>query len=111
MSGSADCEVIVIGAGPYGLSSAAHLHASGTEACVFGEPMQFWDENMPEGMLLRSPREASTISDPRSEFTLEAYETASRTSAAKRVTRETFVNYGKWFQTKLGSNLDRRNVT
>jgi pyruvate/2-oxoglutarate dehydrogenase complex dihydrolipoamide dehydrogenase (E3) component len=72
--------------------------------------MQFWAENMPQGMLLRSPREASTISDPRSEFTLEVYEAASGTKPAARVTRETFVDYGKWFQTKVGSNLDRRNV-
>jgi thioredoxin reductase len=72
--------------------------------------MEFWDTKMPEGMLLRSPRVASTISDPRSDYTLEAYEAASGTQPAARVTRETFVNYGKWFQAHLGSDLDRRNV-
>ena len=110
MTNSPDCEVIIIGAGPYGLSSAAHLRASGIEANVFGEPMEFWAKKMPAGMLLRSPREASTISDPRSEFTLEAYEAQSGTKPAARVARETFVDYGKWFQTQLGSPLDRRNV-
>ncbi len=110
MTNSPDCEVIIIGAGPYGLSSAAHLRASGIEVGVFGEPMEFWAKKMPAGMLLRSPREASTISDPRSKCTLEAYEAQSGTKPAARVARETFVDYGKWFQTQLGSDLDRRNV-
>jgi FAD-dependent urate hydroxylase len=111
MTNSTDCEVIVIGAGPYGISSAAHLQSSGVDAMVFGEPMEFWDKKMPAGMVLRSPREASTISDPRSEFTLEAYEDASGTKPVTRVARETFVDYGKWFQKKQVPNLDRRNVT
>lgn len=105
------CDVTIIGAGPYGLSAAAHLRAiKGLGLRIFGEPMEFWDTKMPEGMLLRSPREASTISDPRSEFTLEAYETASGTKPVSRVARETFVDYGKWFQSQLGADLDRRSV-
>jgi thioredoxin reductase len=80
------------------------------EPVVFGEPMQFWADKMPAGMLLRSPREASTISDPRSQFTLDSYESASGTQPVKRVTRETFVNYGKWFPTKVGLTLDRRSI-
>jgi thioredoxin reductase len=107
---STDCQVAIVGAGPYGLSSAAHLRNAGIEAKVFGEPMEFWANGMPNGMLLRSPREASTISDPRSELTLEAYETASGTRPAKRVAWETFVSYGRWFQEQLGCDLDRRSV-
>lgn len=112
MSGNtSDCQIAIVGAGPYGLSAAAHLSAMGMEPTVFGEPMNFWANGMPAGMLLRSPREASTISDPRSAFTLEAYETASQTKPAKRVAWETFVAYGKWFQEQLGCNLDQRSVT
>ena len=37
-----DCNVTVIGAGPYGLSSAAYLQAAGIETRVIGEPMSFW---------------------------------------------------------------------
>jgi len=93
---STDCEVAIIGAGPYGLSAASHLTASGRDVRIFGEPMEFWANGMPQGMLLRSPREASTIADPRSAFTLEAYETATGIEPVKRVPRETFVNYGRW---------------
>ena len=77
-SSSAHCDVAVIGAGPYGLSVGSHLKAKGITACVFGEPMEFWANKMPEGMLLRSPRVASNLSDPDRAFTLEAYEAASK---------------------------------
>jgi FAD-dependent urate hydroxylase len=107
---STDCEVAIIGAGPYGLSAASHLTASGRDVRIFGEPMEFWANGMPHGMLLRSPREASTIADPRSAFTLEAYENASGIEPVKRVPRETFVDYGRWYQKQLIHNLDRRKV-
>jgi thioredoxin reductase len=105
------CDVAIIGAGPYGLSSAAHLSAAGIDVRVFGEPMEFWANGMPAGMLLRSPREASTISDPQSMFTLEAYEAATSTEPVKRVAWETFVNYGKWFGKQLSVKTDLRNVS
>jgi thioredoxin reductase len=108
---SFDCEIAIVGAGPYGLSAAAHLRAAGMDVTVFGEPMNFWATGMPAGMLLRSPREASTISDRRAAFTLEDYETVSGTKPVKRVAWETFVAYGKWFQKQLDCNLEQRSVT
>jgi cation diffusion facilitator CzcD-associated flavoprotein CzcO len=41
------CEVAIIGAGPYGLSAAAHLRAAGVETRSFGAPMEFWSTHMP----------------------------------------------------------------
>ena len=109
-SGSPDYDVAIIGAGPYGISAAAHLAAKGLGVCTFGEPMEFWDSKMPQGMLLRSPRPASTISDPGSKYTLEDFEAANGLEPEKRVARETFVAYGKWFRAQLGSDLDKRSV-
>lgn len=112
MSGkSVDCELTIVGAGPYGMSAASHLLDAGVEPRVYGKPMEFWDRNLPPGMILRSPRAASTISDPQARFTLEAYETAKNLTPEKRVSRELFVNYGKWFESHLSAQLDRRNVT
>jgi FAD-dependent urate hydroxylase len=108
---SPDIEIAVIGAGPYGLSAGAHLKAKGFRVRVFGEPMDFWAEKMPEGMLLRSPRVASNISDPDSAFTLDAYEAVSGTEPTAPVPLKTFVEYGRWFRHQLGSDLDRRIVT
>jgi len=104
------CDVAIIGAGPYGLSAAAHLREAGIETRIFGQPMEFWANKMPAGMLLRSPRPASTISDPCSRFTLESYESANGVTPVKRVPLETFVDYGKWFEKQAGCDLDRRNV-
>jgi thioredoxin reductase len=107
---SAHCDVAIIGAGPYGLSAGAHLKAKGLGVCVFGEPMEFWAKKMPEGMLLRSPRVASNLSDPDHAFTLEAYESASKKEPAAPLPLDTFVEYGRWFRHQLGSDLDERNI-
>ena len=45
-------DVVVMGAGPYGLSTAAHLQGHGLKVAIFGKPLQLWREHMPEGMLL-----------------------------------------------------------
>jgi hypothetical protein len=104
-------DVTLIGAGPYGLSAAAYLKAKGLGVRVFGEPMEFWATKMPQGMLLRSPREASNIADPSSALTLEAYESASGTTPTAPVPLETFVAYGRWFRRHLGPILDTTPVT
>jgi FAD-dependent urate hydroxylase len=104
------CEVAVIGAGPYGLSAGSHLKAKGVGVRVFGEPMEFWAKKMPEGMLLRSPRVASNISDPDHAFTLEAYEAAAKIAPRAPLPLDTFVEYGRWFRHQLGSDLDQRTV-
>ena len=71
------CDVAIIGAGPYGLSAAAHLKAAdGLDVRVFGEPMSFWERHMPKGMLLRSPLEGSHLSDPAGALSLQAYAAA-----------------------------------
>ena len=105
-----DCEIMVLGAGPYGLSAGAYLKAKGFSVRVFGEPMEFWANKMPAGMLLRSPREASNIADPQGEFTLEAFERAAGRQAAAPLPLETFVEYGRWFKNQLGTDLDLRGV-
>jgi cation diffusion facilitator CzcD-associated flavoprotein CzcO len=53
-------QVAIIGAGPYGLAAAAHLRAVGVETCIFGKVMEFWENQMPAGMFLRSSWEASS---------------------------------------------------
>ena len=54
-------EIVVVGAGPYGLSIAAHLRARGSRVRVFGEPMGSWRHNMPAGMFLKSTPSASSL--------------------------------------------------
>ncbi len=105
-----DCEVIVIGAGPYGLAAAAHLKASGIETRVFGEPMSFWRCHMPKGMFLRSPWGATDISDPGKALLLDAYIAERQIARTRPLPLETFVDYGSWFQARAVPDLDRRMV-
>jgi FAD-dependent urate hydroxylase len=105
-----DCDVVVVGSGPYGISAAAHLKDKGIDVRAFGRPMEFWDKKMPAGMLLRSPRPASNLSDPSSRYTLDAFEKAVGKSPTKPVPLETFVEYGKWFQQQAFPEHDFREV-
>lgn len=108
---STTCDVAVIGAGPYGLATAAHLLSDGLlDVHVFGEPMSFWERQMPAGMLLRSPREASHLSDPAGALTLDRYEATIGVKPARPVPLERFVDYGRWFQRTAVPEVDARSV-
>jgi len=104
------CEVAIVGAGPYGLSACAHLRAdSGREVRVFGGTMDFW-EQMPKGMLLRSPWEGSHLSDPNRKFTLDTYRMSGDNHLSAPVTLDRFVQYGRWFQQHAVPDVDSRRV-
>jgi hypothetical protein len=105
------CDVAVIGAGPYGLSATAHLRAvKGLDVHAFGEPMSFWQRNMPLGMLLRSGWAASHIPDPNQTLTLEAYRAASGNHFSTPVPLDRFVDYGLWYQRQTAPDLDQRKI-
>src|SRR6266446_9864089 len=108
---SAHSRVVVLGAGPYGLSAAAHLKGKGVEVRIFGQPMAFWADKMPAGMLLRSPRVASNISAPERQTTLDAFETSAGVPPRAPLPIETFVEYGRWFQRKMLPDLDQREIS
>jgi FAD-dependent urate hydroxylase len=103
-------EVVVIGAGPYGLSVAAHLQEAGVDPYVMGQPMAFWKRSMPCGMLLRSKSEASNIAAPQPDLSIAAYERATRQRIVDPLPIEDFIAYGEWFQKKVAPNLDMRHV-
>jgi len=47
-------DIAIIGAGPYGLSLAAHLSAAALGVRVLGQPMHTWQTTVPEGTVLES---------------------------------------------------------
>lgn len=104
-------DVLVLGAGPYGLSAAAHLNACGLNVRVFGETMSFWDRHMPEGMCLRSPWEASQLSDPAKALTIDAFQVAMHSPVSRPIPIQRFIAYGRWFQSRAVPNLEQRKVT
>ncbi|HUL51373.1 MAG TPA: FAD-dependent oxidoreductase [Candidatus Nitrosotalea sp.] len=104
-------DVIIIGAGPYGLSAAVHLRTiKGLNVRIFGEPMSFWERNMPIGMFLRSPWSATHIANPDGSLNLEAYVASEGNHLPTPIPLDRFIEYGKWFQRKAAPNLDTRKV-
>jgi FAD-dependent urate hydroxylase len=73
MSDGPHTEVAVVGAGPYGLSLAAHLRFRAVDFRIFGSPMIRWRRHMPAGMCLKSDGFASNLSDPAGSLTLAHY--------------------------------------
>jgi FAD-dependent urate hydroxylase len=104
-------DVVVIGAGPYGLAAAAHLRSlPGLLLRVFGEPMSFWRTHMPIGMMLRSPWPASQISDPDRLLTLERFEALQPDRIREPIPLKRFIAYGHWFQKSAVPDVDRRQI-
>jgi FAD-dependent urate hydroxylase len=105
-------DTAVVGAGPYGLSVAAHAAARGGRVRVFGTPMQAWDKHMPVGMNLKSEPWASDLSDPAGRRTLRAYcqERGLPYEHAHPVPVEDFVAYGRWFQQAAVTDVDETPV-
>jgi thioredoxin reductase len=104
-------DVAIIGAGPYGLSIAAHLRQAGLDFRIFGEPMLGWLAHMPNGMRLKSEGFASNLYDPNAHFTLKKF-CAERAipyaDIGLPVHLETFAAYGVDFQRRLVPNLERK---
>ena len=106
-------DVAIIGAGPYGLSIAAHLRKTRLTFRIFGSPMQSWREQMPKGMLLKSDGFASSLYDPDSAFTLRHYSEENKLPYADvgfPVPCETFVAYGLEFQKRMVPTLEETNI-
>jgi FAD-dependent urate hydroxylase len=105
------CDVAIIGAGPYGLSaSASLLTVKGLDVHTFGEPMTFWQSQMPKGMLLRSGWWASHIADPTDSLTLDQFRETSGNHFSSPVPLDRFVEYGLWYQRRAVPDLDRRKI-
>jgi lysine/ornithine N-monooxygenase len=110
---AAAIDIAIIGAGPYGLSLAAHLGQTRRSFRIFGEPMRFWSRHMPRGMRLKSEGFASNLYDPKSEFTLEHYCKENGIQYAHiglPVPLETFVGYGREFQRRYVPQLEQVDV-
>lgn len=110
-----DCEVAIIGTGPYGLSLAAHLAAAGVDFRIFGKPMELWRHHMPERMMLKSNGYASNLSAPDGKASsLKAFCRQSGHPYGDLnvpVPLQTFIDYADWFRARHIPNLEEKMVT
>lgn len=103
----------IVGAGPYGLSIAAHFRRRGIPFRIFGRPMDSWLAHMPRGMMLKSDGFASNIYDPENSFTLSRF-CAERgidyADAGLPVLLDTFTAYGLAFGDRMVPELEDKLV-
>jgi len=103
----------IIGAGPYGLSVAAHFRRSGIPFRIFGRSMDSWLAHMPKGMMLKSDGFASNIYDPENSFTLEQFCAERGIEYADTgipVRLETFAAYGLAFRDRIVPELEDKLI-
>ena len=100
--------VAIIGAGPFGLSAGAHLRELGGR--VFGKPMQTWRESMPDGMLLRSAWEETSLSAPDGRGSLSEWAEANTQPRVEPIPLELFLRYSDWFTQRFVGDHDDAEI-
>jgi FAD-dependent urate hydroxylase len=110
-------EVLIIGAGPFGVSISAHLRALGVDHVIVGKPMNSWRTRMPVGMLMKSEPYASEIASPDGRYDVGTYSRKHGLDYVDRVgplTLEHFLSYADWYTEQLVpdvKDLTAANIT
>lgn len=91
-------DVLIIGAGPFGLAVAAQAAHDGIEHLIVGQPMEFWRRHMPRGMFLRSACDWHL--DPLNVDTIDSFlGTQGKTARdVEPLSLEFYLSYVDWFQ-------------
>ncbi|WP_054023264.1 NAD(P)-binding domain-containing protein [Bacillus sp. FJAT-28004] len=95
-------DLIIIGAGPYGISLAAHAAARGMSYVILGKPMFFWKEQMPQNMFIRTHPRYISLSDKDDVFTIERFGRETGVELQIPFPRPYFVDYALWFAKQTG---------
>ena len=103
-------DVAIIGAGPYGLSLAAHLRARGVKYRIFGDAMRFW-VNMPIGVNLKSLAFATNIALPKSGHSFPEWCRQHGLEDFEPCTMQSFATYGLEIQKQFIPDLENVLVT
>ena len=95
-----ETNVLIVGAGPFGLAISALASDKGIEHAIVGRPMEFWRRNMPKGMYLRSACDWHL--DPLNVDTIERFlELQGKTPKdVEPLSLEFYLSYVDWFQTQ-----------
>ncbi|HEY4215049.1 MAG TPA: NAD(P)-binding domain-containing protein [Steroidobacteraceae bacterium] len=102
--------VTIIGAGPYGLSLAAHLKARDVQFRIFGDPMRFW-RDMPVGVNLKSLAFATNVYVPESGHTFPEWCRRNGLEDFEPCTMQSYAAYGCEIQKRFVPELEEVFVT
>jgi hypothetical protein len=105
--------VAIVGAGPYGLSVAAHLDARHIEYRIFGDPMLFWSNIAAAGdrRFLKSYCFGTNISTPEPGFAFADYNGPRGLETFEPCSIGNFAAYGRWFQENVVPAVEPVDVT
>lgn len=102
-------DVAILGAGPYGLSVAAHLRDR-RAVRTFGEPMRTWRTRMPPDMRLRSDWNETSFSAPGDAATFDCWASATGEPREEPIPLQKFLRYADWFRTSFVGDVDPSDV-
>jgi thioredoxin reductase len=103
-----DIDTTIVGAGPYGLTIAAHLKEAGLPYQIFGSPLESWRSFMPAGMFLKSEPFASNLWDPQRRYTLQRFSKEHGLPyqrVARPLSLARFLQYADWFRQHMVSEV------
>ena len=97
-----ETDLLIIGAGPFGLAVAAQASHLGIEHLVVGKPMEFWRKKMPAGMYLQSACDWHL--DRANVHTIDKFLAEQEKTAAdvEPLSLEFYLSYAEWFQKQKG---------
>jgi Pyridine nucleotide-disulphide oxidoreductase len=101
-------DVAVVGAGPFGLSVAAHLR--GRKVRTFGPEMETWRTCMPPEMLMRSAWEETSFSAPGGAGGLDEWVRETDESRIEPIPLPMFLRYSEWFAERFVDDRDPSRV-
>jgi thioredoxin reductase len=107
-------EVLIVGAGPYGVSVSTHLTGLGVDHTIVGRPMDAWRTHMPAGMFLKSEPYGTDMSCPQAGYDLDGYcrdQGVTNIGRAIPLPVEQFLDYADWYVEKLVPGIKDLTVT
>jgi len=107
-------EVLIIGAGPYGLSISTHLRGRGIDHLIVGRPMDTWRTHMPAGMYLKSETLGTDMSCPQDGYDLPGFARSEQIEGigrGKPLSLERFLEYSDWYVKQLVPDVSDVTVT
>ena len=101
-------DIAIIGAGPYGLSVAAHL--AGRNVRTFGAPMETWRTRMPPYMFLRSDWQETSLAAPGNLGSIDRWARVSGEEREEPIPLQKFLRYAEWFRKTFAPEGDPSDV-